>query len=169
MNTLHCFAVTLSLTAATLLSAQTTDETSPRGPRRGPGGPGGPGGHGGPRGNPIARVLDTDKNGELSATEISAAATSLATLDKNADGAVTADELRPARPADAPTPPADAPVRSGKRGRPADPIMLALDANKDGALSASEITNAPASLKALDGNADGALTRDELRPLPPTE
>lgn len=166
MNTLHCFAVTLSLTAASLLSAQTTAETGPHGPRRGPGGPGG---HGGPRGNPVVRVLDTDKNGELSAAEISSAAASLATLDKNADGAVTADELRPARPADAPTPPADAPARSGRRGRPADPVMLALDANQDGALSAGEIANAPASLKALDGNADGKLTREELRPLPPTE
>jgi Ca2+-binding EF-hand superfamily protein len=47
--------------------------------------------------------------------------------------------------------------------------MLALDANSDGALSASEIANAPASLRALDANGDGKLTRDELRPLPPVE
>jgi hypothetical protein len=49
------------------------------------------------------------------------------------------------------------------------PLMLALDANSDGDLSAAEISNAPASLLALDANKDGKLTRDELRPLPPTE
>ena len=45
--------------------------------------------------------------------------------------------------------------------------MMALDANADGALSANEMTNAPASLAALDANKDGKLTVDELRPLPP--
>jgi hypothetical protein len=83
--------------------------------------------------------------------------------------------MRPARPADAPERPADAPSRKGtppdadgtQRTRPSDPVMLALDANSDHALSAAEIANATASLKALDANGDGKLTRDELRPLPP--
>lgn len=125
------------------------------------------GGAGGPRGgNPVVRALDADKNQEISATEMAGAAAAIRTLDKNSDGTVSADELRPARPADAPerpAPPADAPVRT----RPVDPIMLALDANKDGSLSAGEIANAPASLAALDANKDGKLTADEFRPLPP--
>ena len=50
-----------------------------------------------------------------------------------------------------------------------DLMMVALDANKDGALSASEIAGAVASLRALDANSDGKLTRDELRPLPPAK
>lgn len=165
MKKLHCLAATLALTATSFLAAQTSDEAAPRGPHRGPPGGRGPGGHGGPRGNPIVRVLDADKNGELSAEEIAAAPTSLATLDTNADGTVSAEELHPGRPANAPTPPADAPARP----HPVFPVMLALDANKDGALSAAEIKNAAASLKALDANGDGKLTRDELRPLPPTE
>lgn len=126
-----------------------------------------PHGGGGPRGgNPVVRALDADKNHEISAAEIAGAAAAIRTLDANKDGTVSADELRPARPADAPerpAPPADAPART----RPVDPVMLALDANVDGSLSAAEITNAPASLAALDANKDGKLTVEEFRPLPP--
>jgi hypothetical protein len=58
-------------------------------------------------------------------------------------------------------------ARMGTRAHPDDLVMLALDANKDGAISAAEIAGAVASLQALDANSDGKLTRDELRPLPP--
>ncbi|MEP0842407.1 MAG: hypothetical protein HRF43_06815 [Phycisphaerae bacterium] len=44
------------------------------------------------------------------------------------------------------------------------PLMRALDADQDGALSARELANAPAALATLDANKDGRLTRDELRP-----
>jgi len=47
---------------------------------------------------------------------------------------------------------------------PGHPIMAALDADKDGALSADEIAKAPEALKMLDKNDDGKLTDDELRP-----
>lgn len=54
------------------------------------------------------------------------------------------------------------------RGRgfrpPPNPILVALDADKDGELSASEIENAAKALKTLDKNKDGKLTREELRP-----
>ena len=55
--------------------------------------PGGPGG-----GRPIPPVmaaLDADTNGEISAKEIENAAKALAALDKNKDGKLTEDELRP--------------------------------------------------------------------------
>lgn len=162
MKKLHVIAAALAFAATGLLLAQTTDSTAPRGPHRGPPG-GGPGGHG--RGQPLLRVLDADKNGELSADEITAAPAALAALDQNADGAVSADELHAGRPANAPTPPAD----GARHRRAASPVMLALDADQDGALSAAEIKNATASLKALDANKDGKLSRDELRPLPPSE
>jgi hypothetical protein len=161
MKKLHCISAFLALTTAGVLSAQTSDTTAPRGPHRGGHrGPGGPG-------HPIVRALDVDKNGEISAEEIAAAPATLAKLDANSDGVVAADELRPARPADAPTPPAGAKTRMATRAHPDDLMMLALDANKDGALSPTEIAGAVASLKALDANSDGKLTRDELRPLPP--
>jgi len=174
MKIIRYFALVSSLAAASLLSAQTTSPADgPRGPR--PGGPGGHGPHGrGPGGHPVIRTLDLDHNGELSTAEIAAAATSLQSLDTDRDGTISANELRPPlppRPADAPTPPADAPQRprpgDGPPARPFSPVMLALDANGDGALSSQEIANAPASLAALDLNKDGKLTPDELRPLPP--
>jgi len=168
MKSLARFALLAVLGSATVLVAQPA-AGSGHGPRgKGPGGKGGPRG-----GSPVVRVLDADKNGEVSAAEITGASAALKTLDTDADGAVSTAELRgnrPGRPADAPTPPADRPARpKGTGARPVDPVMLALDANSDHALSAAEIANAPASLKALDANADGKLTRDELHPLPPAK
>lgn len=169
MKNAHRLLLVAALITTEILCAQTAPANGGPGPRRGgPGGPGGPG-----RLPPVLRVLDADKDGEISAPEIAASAASLATLDANKDGTLATDELRPAHPGMRGTPPADAPARPargpGAHARPILPVMLALDANADGALSAPEIANAPASLKALDANADGKLTRDELRPLPPVE
>jgi len=44
------------------------------------------------------------------------------------------------------------------------PIIMALDANHDGVISADEIANAAAALKTLDKNGDGQLTKDEYMP-----
>lgn len=49
-------------------------------------------------------------------------------------------------------------------GRPAPPIITALDVNQDGVVDASEIANAANALLTLDQNGDGQLTQDELRP-----
>ena len=58
--------------------------------------------------------------------------------------------------------------RGGFGGFPPEPppgivIMAALDADKDGALSASEIANAAAALKKLDKNGDGKVSQDEIK------
>jgi Ca2+-binding EF-hand superfamily protein len=45
-----------------------------------------------------------------------------------------------------------------------NPLMQALDKNKDGEISAEGIVGAAAALKALDKNGDGKLTAEELRP-----
>lgn len=58
----------------------------------------------------------------------------------------------------------EGPPHRGRSRRPPNPLMEALDTNRDGVLSAEEIANAPASLKKLDKNGDGKLTPDELRP-----
>lgn len=50
---------------------------------------------------------------------------------------------------------------------PPSPVMLALDTNHDGILSAEEIANASKALLTLDKNHDGQLTPDELRPARP--
>lgn len=68
-----------------------------------------------------------------------------------------------------------APEEGGRPGRPGrgprsgmmPPVMVALDIDKNGSLSANELESASASLKTLDANNDGQLTADELRPQPP--
>lgn len=59
--------------------------------------------------------------------------------------------------------------KHGDRGHrpPPSPVMLALDANHDGILSAEEIARASQVLLTLDKNHDGQLTQDELRPARP--
>ena len=47
---------------------------------------------------------------------------------------------------------------------PKPPLLLALDANSDGIIDASEIDNAAAALRALDKNGDGDLSGDEIHP-----
>ena len=44
------------------------------------------------------------------------------------------------------------------------PIIAALDANKDGEISADEIKNATAALRKLDNDKDGKLSREEIMP-----
>jgi hypothetical protein len=150
----------LGAASSLVVSLTAQSEGGPRG--------GGPGHHGRPRGNPIVRAIDVDKNIVLSATELANASAAILALDTNADGIVSAAELRPLPP----NPPArlenpNRPEKGPQHQRPRDPVMLALDADQNGELSASEITNAAASLKALDDNEDGQLAREEFRPLPP--
>ena len=64
-------------------------------PGRGPGGPGGDA----MRRMSLMAALDTNSDGTIDATEIEQSSKSLKTLDKNSDGKLTPDELRPARPA----------------------------------------------------------------------
>ncbi len=47
---------------------------------------------------------------------------------------------------------------------PAPPVIAALDADRDGTLSADEIAIAADSLATLDLDGNGELTSDELRP-----
>ncbi len=61
-------------------------------------GPGGPemGGHRPPP--PIIEALDANRDGVIDADEIANASAALKKLDKNGDGKLTQDELRPAPP-----------------------------------------------------------------------
>ncbi len=54
--------------------------------------------------------------------------------------------------------------RGGDFRRPEFPLMVALDTDKDGEISADEIKNASKLLNTLDKNEDGKLSPDELRP-----
>jgi hypothetical protein len=46
------------------------------------------------------------------------------------------------------------------------PALAALDADRDGAISADEIGNSPAALRTLDSDGDGSLIAPELLPAP---
>ena len=139
----------------------------PEGGQRGFG-PSGPGGPGGMRRNiPVMAALDADKDGVISAKEIANATAALKTLDKNKDGQLTPDELRPPRPE-------GAPPRGQGRGQPGGPggggdidaiadRIMAFDTSGDGKLTVSELPERMQGLlRAADGNGDGVLTRDEV-------
>jgi hypothetical protein len=137
-----------------LASALTIWAQSPE-PKDKPEGP-----HPKPPVHPVWTALDTDKDGELSAEEIEAAAEALAKLDANEDGKITRDEVKP------PAPPED--QLAPKMKRP-PPIVAALDGDQDGKLSAKEIRNADKSLASLDRNDDDELTGDEMFGPPPAQ
>jgi len=86
--------------SAALFVAHAQD--GPRGGQRGQGGQGGEGGPGGMGGHrpppPIVAVLDANHDGVIDASEIANASKALLKLDKNGDGKLTQDELRPQRP-----------------------------------------------------------------------
>ena len=85
----RCLLALLMLTVgATCAIAQPPEGR--RGGRRG-----GPGGAGFMRMLPIMAALDKDEDGTISAEEIENAVAALKTLDKNGDGKLTSDELRP--------------------------------------------------------------------------
>jgi hypothetical protein len=63
----------------------------------GPGGPGGMNGHRPPP-SPLMEALDANHDGVIDADEIANAPAALKKLDKNGDGKLTMDELRPHRP-----------------------------------------------------------------------
>ena len=171
--------------AATSLMAQ--NDQRPRGPR--PDGEGQPGEHHRfvrhmlPP--PLVAALDANHDGTISADEIANASAALKSLDKNNDGALQIEELRPKPPEGAgegqdgepkgpgehhprgPRPGAPGADGEGNFHPPIPPVIGALDANGDKTISADEIANASAALKTLDKNGDGQLTKEEMRPEPP--
>jgi len=157
-------------------------------PKRGPRPGGREGGQDGPRHKmmvpPLIAALDANHDGTISADELANASAAVKSLDKNGDGAIQMEQLRPKPPEGAkdgerkgPPPggqrpdgerkgPGPGPGGPGPGGIP--PVIGALDANGDKTISADEIANASAALKKLDKNGDGALQKEETRPeLPP--
>jgi Ca2+-binding EF-hand superfamily protein len=154
--------------------------------RGGPGGPGGRGGRSGEEGAPQVDIVDEtvktlmafDDNGDgkISRAELPERFQGIFDRgDENKDGFLTPDEIRKVAAAQA-APPSDA-GPAGREGRGQggrgeggrgdmnliriDPILAAVDSNGDGAISADELRNAPASIRKLDKNGDGKITREE--------
>lgn len=105
--------------------------------------------------NPLIIALDADKDGVLSAQEITNASVTLLTLDENGDGQLTRDELRPPPP----LPPGDE--------KPGNPIMR-LDTDGDGLVSLAEFSaKSQEMFKKIDTNGDGSISADEAAAAPP--
>lgn len=105
------FAV-LALTASALV-VNAQDAGGPPGPPDGEppprhAGPGGMNGHRPPPPSPLMEALDTNHDGIIDSNEIANAPAALRKLDKNGDGRLTPDELRPQHP----------PWRDGQDGPP---------------------------------------------------
>lgn len=121
---------------------------------------------------PVMKALDVDDDGQLSATEIENAAKSLMKLDKNGDGLLSPEELRP-EPGTLPNVfaagggPGGRPGPDGRPG-PGNPAMLlrmfdTRDADGNGKLSGDEIPPPLQERMAnLDENGDGALEKSEV-------
>ncbi len=111
--------------------------------------------------NPIMEALDTDKDGSLQQGEIDMAVVALRKLDKNKDGTLSADELRPAG-----GPSMSGPGGGDRPGGGRGPSMDFLDKDKDGKISKEE---APDRMKErfaqIDTNADGYVDKAEMEKL----
>ena len=123
-------------------------------------------------------AMDADGDGALAGAELGSQFQSLlARADANGDGAASEAEIlalmaaEAEGPVDREQPDAGereaAPPGTGGEGRPPRPVvplMAALDADGDGAVSEAELASAAQALRALDDDGDGRLTPDELRP-----
>ena len=132
------------------------------------GGPGGPGFPGGPLGMmqmmPLMKVLDTDQDGTLSASEIANASKALVHLDKNGDGIISSEEMRP-DPSTMPGGFAGAGPGAGGQfnGAMMSKIFERSDANADGKLTGDEIPERMRDKVAMiDKDGDGSITKSEF-------
>lgn len=106
-NTAKTMLAILALSAAAFVTSAQDTGNPPDGDRP----PRGPGMGHRPPPSPLMEALDANHDGVIDATEIANASAALKTLDKNGDGKLTQDELRPHRPqgggpgGDAPQPP----------------------------------------------------------------
>lgn len=98
--------------------------------------------------DPVLNALDADHDGVISAAEIANASAALLTLDKNGDGQLAPDELRPRQPTAADR---------------VDHLLDEWDTNKDGKLSKEEMPDRmQAQFEAIDTNHDGFADKAEL-------
>ena len=159
-----CMIITVALALAFTMLAQ-----RPGGPPHPPEGgrPGEMPPRPGPPDGDWIRPHDTNNDGSLDAAEFQAAADrTFAELDRNGDGAISPDEMRPPRP---PMPDASGDPRPGPDGKRILPPFFFRDrVDAQDTLSKAEFDRAVHRIFAeMDKNGDGILTADEARPKPP--
>ena len=140
----------IALIAGTAASAQDRGDDRPAPPPQGAPVP------------PLLAIFDKDRDGKISAREISKADKALATLDRNNDGEITREELQAPPPPPGNPGPKDNKPPGPRHGPP--PVIAALDSDKDGSISTEELEAAHESLLTLDKDGDGVLSPQELFP-----
>ncbi len=147
MRTRSAFWGSIAMAMALAVTGASAQQGGGRQEQRGGPGFGGPppGGLGLLFMNPLAAVVDTDYDGQLSIQEIAAAPKSILKLDANGDGVLDPQELRP------------------------DPFefvkthLMGLDASGNGKIERTELPQVMAGLmERLDRNQDMALDESEL-------
>src|SRR3954453_22305578 len=104
-------------------------------------------GRGGMMRSPAFQALDADHDGTISAAEVAAAASALKKLDRNSDGKLTEDEVRP---------------EMGGRGRRGGRGGDGRGADAPGETAAPSADDLVATLMAFDKDSDARLSRDEV-------
>ena len=112
---------------------------------------------------PLMRALDADHDGSLSVSEIENASKALAKLDKDGNGILSPEELRP----DFSEMAREGMARLGQDGAPTKEMMARMfemrDADKDGKLTGDEIPDRmKGNLARVDEDGDGAIQKSEL-------
>jgi Ca2+-binding EF-hand superfamily protein len=137
------------MTAAAMVAMLTASASAQPPQRLGGGRPGIPP-------NPIVTALDADGDGVISAAELKNASAALKKLDKNNDGKISPDEVRPSGRF------GGAPGGFGRRPSPAE-MITRFDKNSDGKINKNEIPEQMARfLGRADANNDGDITKAEL-------
>jgi Ca2+-binding EF-hand superfamily protein len=124
---------------------------------------------------PITKALDANGDGEISAKELENAAVALKKLDKNNDGKLTEDEIRPNRPGgDRGGPPGQGGERGAQRGERGGPPGQDGDRGSRGGPpsqsgerggrggSGSNAAEMVSRLLEFDENKDGKLSKNEV-------
>ncbi len=122
---------------------------------------------------PVLAALDADHDGTISAKEIENAAVALRTLDKNGDGDLTAEEMRPSFGPGGRGPGGPGGPEGRNAGGPGGPggfnpqamidRLMQNDKNGDGKLSKDELPDRMARmLTVADTDKDGALSKQEI-------
>jgi Ca2+-binding EF-hand superfamily protein len=111
----------------------------------------------------VLSVLDADRVLTISQWEMITGPAALRRLDVDHDGKLSAEECGFSLGAGSEIP-LDFEARARLEFMRANPVLAALDADRDGAISASEIAKSSSALRKLDGNGDGHLSADELIP-----
>jgi len=111
----------------------------------------------------VLGVLDADQDLVISRWEIVTAPAALRGLDTDHDGKLSPEECGFSLGADSIRNP-EFVARARLQFMRGHPVLAALDADGDGEISETEITNSAAALRKLDKNGDGNLTPDELLP-----